>query len=158
MDDLKLKPVVAMPGFERKTLNVAGVETVVYTIGKGPPLVFLHGAGSFTGFDAVRRWADRRTVIVPYHPGFGESADDPTMDTISDYVLHYAELFDLLSLASLDLMGFSLGGWMAAEFAVLQPRRVAKLILVAPAGLVVPEHPAPDLFDRAARPAGLSRA
>src|ERR1700728_3286737 len=40
------QPVVKMEGFERKYLDIAGVETVVYTIGSGPPLVFLHGAGT----------------------------------------------------------------------------------------------------------------
>jgi pimeloyl-ACP methyl ester carboxylesterase len=139
------QPVVKMEGFERKSLDIAGVETVVYTIGSGPPLVFLHGAGTFTGFDAVRSWAASRMVIVPYHPGFGESGDDATVDTIEDLVLHYMDLFDRLGLTSLDLMGFSLGGWIAAEFAVRQPHRLGKLILVAPAGLVVPEHPAPEL-------------
>jgi pimeloyl-ACP methyl ester carboxylesterase len=140
-----LRPVVAMDGFERRTLDIAGIETVVHTIGSGPPLVFLHAAGTFTGFEAVREWAASHTVIVPYHPGFGESASDDAVDSIDDYVLHYMELFDRLGLTSLDLMGFSLGGWIAAEFGVRQPERLRRLVLVAPAGLVVPEHPAPDL-------------
>src|SRR6202012_3070978 len=78
MDISMPQSFVKMVGFERKSLDIAGVETVVYTIGSGPPLVFLHGAGTFTGFETVRSWAANRTVIVPYHPGFGESGDDPT--------------------------------------------------------------------------------
>jgi pimeloyl-ACP methyl ester carboxylesterase len=146
MDLAPSGPVVRMDGFDRKSLDVAGNHTVLYAIGSGPPLVFLHGAGTFTGFEAVKTWAAARTVIVPYHPGFGESADDPSFDSIDDYVLHYIDLFDRLGLARLDLVGFSLGGWIAAEFAVRQPQRLEKLVLVAPAGLVIDEHPAPDLF------------
>ncbi len=146
MDHALSVPVVRMDGFERKSLDIAGNRTVLYTIGSGPPLVFLHGAGTFTGFAAAKTWATSRTVIVPYHPGFGESADDPSFDSIDDHVLHYMDLFDRLGLARLDLVGFSLVGWIAAEFAVRQPQRLGKLVLVAPAGLVVDAHPAPDLF------------
>jgi pimeloyl-ACP methyl ester carboxylesterase len=138
-------PFVKMDGFERRALDVAGVETVVYRLGAGPPVVFLHGAGTFPGFDPLREWASRHTIILPYHPGFGESGDDATIDSIEDYVLHYMELFDRLGLAKLDLVGFSLGGWIAAEFALRQPERVRALVLAAPAGLVVPDYPAPDL-------------
>src|ERR1700720_1928906 len=69
-----------------------------------------------------------------------------TPDEIGDYVLHYMDVFDRLRLAAFDLAGFSLGGWMAAEFAIRQPRRIDRLVLLAPAGLVVEHAPAPDLF------------
>ena len=134
-----------MSGFERQTLEVNGLEIATYSAGSGPPLVFLHGAGTFTGFDALRPLAATRRLVIPYHPGYGESGDDPTLDSMGDYVRFYMDLFDAMGFASLDLMGFSLGGWMAAEFAILQPARVRRLVLVAPAGLVVPENPAPEL-------------
>ena len=137
--------VVDMTDFERTALEVNGLKIVTYAMGAGPPLVFLHGAGSFTGFDALRPLAATRRVIIPYHPGYGESGDDPTLDSMDDYVRCYMDLFDAMGLATLDLMGFSLGGWMAAEFAIAQPARIHRLVLVAPAGLVVPECPAPEL-------------
>jgi pimeloyl-ACP methyl ester carboxylesterase len=62
-------------------------------------------------------------------------------------VLHYMDVFDRLGLERFDLAGFSLGGWLAAEFAIRQPQRVRRLVLVAPAGLVVASAPAPGLFD-----------
>jgi pimeloyl-ACP methyl ester carboxylesterase len=137
--------IVDLSGFERKALEVNKVQIVTYALGSGPPLVFLHGAGSFTGFDALRPLAAMRRVIISYHPGYGESGDDPTLDGMDDYVRTYMDLFDAMGLGSLDLMGFSLGGWMAAEFAIFQPARIRRLVLVAPAGLVVPEYPAPEL-------------
>lgn len=136
-----------MTGFTRTSHDINGVTTVVHSIGQGPALVFLHGTGTFTGFEMARSWAARHTVIIPYHPGFGDSGDAPALDTIDDYVLHYLDLFDRLGLTTLDLTGFSLGGWLAAEIAIRQPQRVRRLALVAPAGLVVDEAPAPGLLD-----------
>jgi len=146
MNDAALGTAGGMAGFERTEYDIHGTRTVVHTIGHGPELVFLHGAGTFTGFEVARTWAVNRTVIIPYHPGFGESGDDESLDTIDDYVLHYMDLFDRLGLEAFDLAGFSLGGWMAAEFAIRQPQRLRRLILVAPAGLVVETAPAPDIL------------
>jgi pimeloyl-ACP methyl ester carboxylesterase/quercetin dioxygenase-like cupin family protein len=135
-----------MTGFVRAEYDINGVKTVVHSIGNGPELVFLHGTGTFTGFEAARGWAAHHKVIIPFHPGFGESGDADGLDTIDDYVLHYMDVFERLGLTTFDLAGFSLGGWMAAEFAIRQPQRINRLVLIAPAGLVVEHAPAPDLF------------
>jgi pimeloyl-ACP methyl ester carboxylesterase len=84
-------------------------------------------------------------VIIPYHPGWGDSADAPDLKNVDDYMLHYVKLFDLLALPQINLVGLSMGGRFAATFAIQHPERVKKLVLIAPAGLVVPEHPMPDL-------------
>jgi pimeloyl-ACP methyl ester carboxylesterase len=135
-----------LAGFERQEVMVSGIRTVVHSAGAGTPLVFLHGAGTFTGFAYAREWTRSHRVIIPYHPGFGESGDDPGIDAIGDYALHCLDLFDALGLGALHLVGYSFGGWMAAETAILQPDRVTKLALVAPAGLVVRDPPAADLL------------
>ena len=135
-----------LDGFDRQEYDINGVKTVVYAAGQGRPLVFLHGSGTFPGFAFARRWAENRRVIIPYHPGFGESGDDDRIDGMQDYVLHYLDLFETLGLDRFDLVGFSFGGWMAAEFAVQHHHRIGKLVLVAPAGLVVKDPPATDLF------------
>src|SRR5918997_1285374 len=135
-----------LAGFERQELVLGGIRTVVHSAGEGTPLVFLHGAGTFTGFSYARGWTRTHRVIIPYHPGFGESADDARIDVIGDYALHCLDLFDALSLGRLHLVGYSFGGWMAAETALLQPDRVARLALVAPSGLVVRDPPAADLL------------
>lgn len=136
----------SMEGFERSEYSVAGTKTVVYSIGSGDPVVFLHGGATFPGFEFARSWARERKVIIPHHPGFGESGDDDTINSVHDYVLHYLELFDLLKLDRFDLAGHSFGAWIAAEFAVEHAHRLKKLILAGPTGLVVKEHPAPDFF------------
>ncbi|MBM7044700.1 alpha/beta fold hydrolase [Rhizobium lusitanum] len=134
-----------MIGFQRTEYDIGGVHTVVHAIGQGRPLVFLHGAGTFPGFEFARRIAFERRVIIPYHPGFGESGDSDLMTSIDGVVRHYESLFADLGLDDFDLAGFSLGGWIAAEFAAQEKSGVCRLALIAPAGLVVPEHPVPDL-------------
>ena len=127
--------------FRRKVCHVNGVKTVYLVGGKGRPVLYFHGGGTFHGIDFARTWTRHFRIIAPYHPGYGESGDDPRMDSMQHYLLHYAALLDELDLKRVDLVGISLGGWMAAEFAVLYPERVRRLVLVAPAGLNVPEHP-----------------
>jgi pimeloyl-ACP methyl ester carboxylesterase len=62
-------------------------------------------------------------------------------------VVHYAALFDVLKLHEpVNLVGHSLGGWIASLFAIFQGHRVHRLALACPAGLLVPEHPGADLF------------
>ena len=146
MNEMTRKPIVDMAGFDRAEYDINGVRTVVHSIGAGPLLVFLHGTGTFTGFDAARGWAAKRKVIIPYHPGFGDSGDAQGLETIEDYVFHYMDLFDRLGANAFDLAGFSLGGWLAAEFAIRQPERLRRLALIAPVGLAVASAPAPDLF------------
>jgi pimeloyl-ACP methyl ester carboxylesterase len=147
MDAVTNSRAADMTGFTRDEHVINGVKTVVYSIGSGPDLVFLHGTGTFTGFAFARDWARQHKVIIPFNPNFGESGDDPSLDSIEDYVLHYLDLFDHLGLNKFDLAGFSLGGWLAAEFAIRAPQRVRRLVLVAPAGLVVEKARAPELAE-----------
>jgi pimeloyl-ACP methyl ester carboxylesterase len=135
-----------MTRFVREEYTVDGVKTVLHAAGSGEPVVVLHGAGTVDGFDYAEAWADRFRVIVPYHPGFGQSGDDPTFTTMHDYVMHYLGLFELLGIDQVRLVGFSFGGWLAAQFASEHNDRVKKLVLIAPAGMIDPEHPALDII------------
>ena len=138
------RPMPAQPfpaQFKRETHNINGVKTVVLTAGKGDPLVFLHGAGIWHGINFALPWTEKFRVIVPFHPGFGESGDDPAMNDMHDYVMHYLDLFDALEIAKMRLVGFSFGGWLAAKFAVAHGNRVERLVLVGPAGLRGKERP-----------------
>ena len=132
--------------FKRETHTINGVKTVVLTAGKGEPLVFLHGAGIWHGINFALPWTEKFRVIVPFHPGFGESGDDPAMNDLHDYVMHYLDLFDALGIAKTRLVGFSLGGWLAAKFAVAHGDRVERLVLVGPAGLRGKEQPKGDVL------------
>ena len=135
-----------MAGFREDHYDVNGIDTVVLSAGEGAPLVFFHGAGTAIGFDSLLPLAERFRLILPYHPGYGPSADDASVDSIHDYALHYLDLFDQLQIDQLSLAGHSMGGCLAATFAIEQTRRVRRLALAAPLGLRVPEHPTVDLF------------
>ena len=135
-----------MPSFTEQRLDVNGVETVVQTAGEGEPLVFFHGAGTITGFDSLLALAERFRLIVPHHPGFGLSGDDPTVSRIEDYARHYLDVFDQLGIRELSLVGHSMGGYLASTFAIDASERVRRLVLAAPLGLRVPEHPTTDIF------------
>lgn len=135
-----------LQGFNRKEINVNGIKTVVYCAGKGTPLVYLHGSGTFPGFAFAQEWAKSFQVFVPYHPGFGESDDDPRIESMQDYVLHYLDLFDQLKIGRMHLVGSSFGGWLAAELALVQQERLSGLTLIAPGGLAITDPPSVDLF------------
>ncbi|MQT15584.1 alpha/beta fold hydrolase [Segnochrobactrum spirostomi] len=132
--------------FETHEYDIGGVRTVVKAIGQGKPVLVLHGAATLEGFDFAEGLADRFRVLVPSHPGFGFSGDAPHIAGMADMVLHYLNLLDALALTEKPhLMGFSMGGWMATELAALARERFDKVVLVAPAGLNDPAHPATDL-------------
>jgi pimeloyl-ACP methyl ester carboxylesterase len=135
-----------MASFTDHELDVNGVRTVVQSAGAGEALVFFHGAGTVTGFDSLLPLAERFRLIVPHHPGFGLSGDDPAVSRIEDYARHYLDLFDQLGIREMSLVGHSMGGYLAATFAIDQNERVRRLVLASPLGLRVPEHPTTDIF------------
>ena len=130
-------------GFDRIVHRVDGIETVTYAIGKGEPLVYFHGGGTFHGFEWARPLANEFRVFCPYHPNFGESGDAP-FDQMTDYVQHYEMLFPALGLDTFHLAGASMGGHMAARYAAANPGDIDKLVLNAAAGLVSQHAQIPD--------------
>src|SRR5205085_1657947 len=136
---------VKAPAVEATMLDVAGTPVAVRRKGSGRPLLFLHGAG-FTGrwlrfHEALAQGAD---VIAPEHPGFGATPDQEWAETFDDLVLHYDDLRATLGLDEpFDLVGYSLGGWIAAAYAVTYPRALRSLTLIVPVGL---EPPSADIF------------
>lgn len=135
-----------MTAFKQARFELAGVEVAVSELGDGPPLLFLHGAGTVTGFDALLPLADHFRLIVPNHPGFGDSSDDPQIRSVHDYERIYLDLLDKLGIDELTLAGHSMGGWIAATLAISQRARLHSLVLAAPWGLRVVEHPTVDIF------------
>jgi pimeloyl-ACP methyl ester carboxylesterase len=134
---------------ERIELDVNGTPSVVLAVGDpgAPPLVYFHGAGTFHGADFASSWAEDFRVLMPFHPGYGESGDYDDLQSVHDLVLHYTELFDQMRLVSdVNLIGLSLGGLLAARFAIEQQHRLRRLVLCCPAGLKVPAVPVDDLF------------
>lgn len=132
---------------EPEWLDVGEVRVAYRRKGQGEPVLYLHGNG-FT-----RMWlpfhdklAESIDLIAPEHPGYGETARPDWLGGFDDLVLHYDELLDVLELDTVHVVGYSLGGWIAAELAAFYPRRLRSLTLICPAGLRVPGRPAPNLI------------
>jgi pimeloyl-ACP methyl ester carboxylesterase len=140
--------LLSRSGGQPETVEVAGRPTVLMHGGEGPPFVYLHSAlgESFLWFPFYQAWAKSFRVLVPAHPGFGKSGGFDEIDTVEDMAFHYVELFDALGLGEVILGGVSLGGWIAAEFAVRWPERVKKLWIADAPGLWVEGEPPADLF------------
>lgn len=131
--------------FETLTYDIDGVKTVIKAIGSGPAVLALHGAATIEGYDWAKGLADRFRVYLPFHPGFGDSDNAPHFAGMQDMIVHNLRLVEALGLDRPHLVGHSMGGWMAAEMAVVAGERFAKLVLNAPAGLNHPEHPGADM-------------
>ena len=74
-------------------------------------------------------------MIAPSHPGFGKSSLPDWLDSVDDIAHIYLELMDRLGLTRTDLVGFSIGGWIAAEIATKVPERIERLVLIGPVGV-----------------------
>jgi pimeloyl-ACP methyl ester carboxylesterase len=91
--------------------------------------------------------ADGFEVIAPSHPGFGRSPLPDRFDSVDDLAYLYLDLLDTFDLRDVVLIGFSLGGWIAAEVAVRCCDRLKKLILVAAVGIKVSDRETRDIPD-----------
>ncbi|MFV0383039.1 alpha/beta fold hydrolase [Paracoccus sp. (in: a-proteobacteria)] len=132
--------------FETLHYDIGGVETVIKAIGRGKPVLFLHGAATLEGFGFASGLADRFRIYCPSHPGMGHSGDAPHISGMADLIVHYLNLLDAMALPEKPhLMGFSMGGWMATELAAVAREAFDRVVLIAPAGLNDPAHPATDL-------------
>jgi pimeloyl-ACP methyl ester carboxylesterase len=140
-----MSDTASVAGVQAETIDIAGTPVAVRRRGTGRPLLFLHGAG-FTGswlrfHEALAEGAD---VIAPELPGMGGSPAQDHLEGFDDLVLHHDDLRAALGLERpFDLVGYSLGGWIAAEYAVTYPEKLRSLTLLVPAGL---EPPSIDPF------------
>jgi pimeloyl-ACP methyl ester carboxylesterase len=131
-----------------RTLTVKDVQLEVFRKGAGTKLLLLHGGD---GLDHRAKFlhllADRFEVIAPSHPGFGRSPLPDRFDSVDDLAYLYLDLLDAFDFRDVVLMGFSLGGWIAAEVAARCGDRIKKLVLVAPVGIKVSDRETRDIPD-----------
>jgi pimeloyl-ACP methyl ester carboxylesterase len=120
----------------REMITLAGIEIELFESGNGKPLLFLHGAQGFMPQQPyVGLLAQRRRLIAPSHPGFGASGLPLWLDSVDDIAHLYLEFLDKRKLDRVDVVGCSLGGWLAAEIATKTPERIGRLVLVGPVGV-----------------------
>lgn len=130
---------------EERFVDVGPINARILVAGTGDPLLFLHGATGLMWDPFLDTLARTHTVYAVEHPGARESEDLTHLPGIWELVLFYDELLDVLGLDSVTVVGHSFGGMVAAELAANSPRRVSRLLLIAPIGLWSDEHPIPDI-------------
>ena len=135
-----------MPG-EVTTLKIRDTAIRLHRAGRGPKVLFLHGAGGVPQwlpfFDAL---AERYELWVPEHPGFGSSDDPPWIRSMPDLAMFYLDLIEEAGLDRVHLIGNSMGGWLAAEILIRDRWRFRSLVQLAPAGIRVRGVPPGDNF------------
>jgi pimeloyl-ACP methyl ester carboxylesterase len=136
---------------ERIQINEVSLELL--TAGDGPPLLFLHGGDYFAQhrefFDKLaRHWR----VVVPRHPGFGNSERPDGFRTVDDLAYLYLDLLERQDFGRATLVGSSFGGWIALEMCVRCLERIDRLVLIDSVGVKYGGREERDIADIYALP------
>lgn len=128
-----------------KSYFVQAGEHAIHTVigGKGPPLVMLHGHGNgvggwFSNYDAL---AKHFRIYAIDWLGWGRS-DRPSFEgkTAQDALDWWLASFEAwrkkMGLTNFFLLGHSLGGWLATQYALNYGQHIRQLLLANPAGIV----------------------
>ena len=128
-------------------IEVAGSRLQMVKGGSGAPLLILHDE---MGHHGALRWHDtlaaNNTLHIPSHPGFGESPRLEWIMNMRDLAGWYLRALDELGLQGVNVIGHSLGGWLAAEMATMCPQQFNKMVLVGAAGIKPPVGEILDIF------------
>lgn len=114
-----------------------------------PPLVLLHGmnASSAMWYPNVSALAKSHRVYaidLLTEPGKSNSTTD--INDTETVIEWYIEIFNLLELQNVELVGASKGGWLAVKLALTHPARVNRLVLLSPAQTFIWIQPGVALF------------
>lgn len=120
---------------EHSTVSAGRHELSVFTLGRGHPVVLLHGLGAnkLSWLPLLGPLAESYRVIAVDLPGHGESSKRRGDYTPAHFGAVVRRLLDRLGLRRAALIGNSLGGRIALEVSATMPERVAALVLLGPA-------------------------
>ena len=123
------------PTLQFRTIH--GYRRAFRVAGSGPAILLIHGIGdnSTTWSTVQTKLAQRFTVIAPDLLGHGRS-DKPRADySVAAYANGMRDLLSVLDIDSVTVVGHSLGGGVAMQFAYQFPQLVNRLILVGAGGV-----------------------
>jgi pimeloyl-ACP methyl ester carboxylesterase len=129
--------------------TVNQTELTVGEAGAGHPFLLLHGGAGRGSFESFASFLARRRsarVLVPTHPGFNGTPRPDQLADVRALAGLYVALLEQLDVHDVTVVGSSIGGWIAAEIALLASARVASVIIVNGVGITVPGHPVADFF------------
>jgi pimeloyl-ACP methyl ester carboxylesterase len=122
---------------------IHGYRRAFIHVGRGPAILLIHGIGdsSDTWRDVIAALARHYTVIAPDLLGHGRS-DKPRADySVAAYANGMRDLISVLGLDRVTVVGHSLGGGVAMQFAYQYPERCERLVLVSSGGVCPEVHP-----------------
>lgn len=122
--------------FDEKVVDVGGVGVVTLEGGAGRPLLMLHDELGFPGW---LKWnealAPQHRFVIPLQPGFGRTERIEWFGSVRDVATFYTRMLRESGPGPVDVVGFSMGGWIAAEMAAADPSLFKRMVLVAPLGI-----------------------
>jgi pimeloyl-ACP methyl ester carboxylesterase len=126
--------------WKEEIVHIAGIEMPVIKGGSGLPLLVLHDELGYPGWlQWNRALAQERTLIIPMAPGFSRAPRIDWVENVRDLACIYARLLRDQGFERPDVVGFSFGGWLAAEMLANNPHQFRRSILVAPGGIKPPQ-------------------
>ena len=127
--------------------QIAGSRIHILKSGSGSAVLSIHSIEGNLGWlpylDALSQSA---CVYAPTHPGYGASERPEWLETISDLARFYLWMLQELELDKVHLIGGFMGGWIAAEMAVMCPQALHSLTLIGTAGVRPSEGEIADIF------------
>ena len=128
-------------------VDVGGANIRLLKGGSGEPLLLLHGVEGRLGWlRYAQSLAEHFTVYLPSHPGFDGSDRPEWLRSMLDLVCFYTWLLETQALEGIRVIGFGLGGWLAAEIAATTRHAFSKLMLVDAAGIRPQTGEITDIF------------
>jgi pimeloyl-ACP methyl ester carboxylesterase len=123
--------------FELRYTTIHGHRVAYRLAGEGPPIILIHGitASSQVWEPVAEQLAARHTVLVPDLLGHGQSAKPRGDYSMGAFASGIRDLALWLELGPATVVGHSLGGGVAMQFAYQFPERTARLALVSSGGL-----------------------
>src|SRR5206468_11949167 len=122
--------------FAETAIEVGGTPVTTLRGGNGDPVLVLHDELGFPGW---MRWnrelATDRELVVPLQPAYGKTPKVDWIESYRDLAGFYGRLVREQGLAPVDVIGFSAGGYIAAEMAAACPETLLHMVLVAPMGV-----------------------
>jgi pimeloyl-ACP methyl ester carboxylesterase len=137
-----------MPADVHETfVSVGGSKIRLLRGGTGEPLLVLHGSeGSLGWCRYAQALAEHFTVYLPSHPGFDGSQRPEWLQSMFDLACFYTWFLETQGLEGTRVMGWAMGGWLAAEMAATTRHAFSKMLLVDAAGIKPQHGEITDLF------------
>jgi pimeloyl-ACP methyl ester carboxylesterase len=118
-----------------KKVHVGDIDIAYKIFGKGDPILLINGySHSMDNWDPtlLERLASNNTVIIFNNRGIGNTTSgENRFFSIAQFANDTAGLLDVLEIKQADILGYSMGGFIAQELALTYPDRVGKLIIYA---------------------------